>query len=171
MNVLGDSWLNGDVHIATQTGKQLIVNGNANFNGSATFQNDATISNGSNLNMNGGTVKASYISGNGSTNATSPIEFLSPVIHDFTVVNNADVQVGTTLKVIGTSTLQNNVTLSSGKTLHVDRVIASASTTGITIDDDVATTGIISTDTLGSNVANSVTIVDNVKIGSSQCGT
>ena len=82
----------------------------------------------------------------------------------------------------GNATFNDEVTISTGKILHVDKIIAT-NANSLTIDDnltistgkqlvcsDMTSTDIISTDTFGSNVADSITIVDNVIIGSAAFG-
>ena len=84
---------------------------------------------------------------------------------NFSVYGNGLINLDLTVN--GKSALNDDVTLSAGKTLHVDSIMASTDPTGITLDSDLACTGIISTDLLGSNIASSIEIVDDVAIGSS----
>ena len=57
-----------------------------------------------------------------------------------------------------------NITMGGGKTLRVDNITASASTTGIKINTDIACSGMRSTDRFGSNIDTKVYIVNDVLI-------
>ena len=134
--------------------------------GASTFNNNVTVATGKTLTVGGTTALNDNVTVlAGKTLNTDNLKCVTNTglsTGVLTVGDNLTSATGKTLTVNGTTSLKDNVTITGGKTLYVDKLTASADPTGITINSDIACSGIISTDSFGSNVATAVTIVDDV---------